>query len=31
MAVYGDTSRDLHTDQHEQMHPMRDPRRTLSG
>jgi len=31
MAVYGDTSRDLHIHRNNQMHSMRDPRRTLSG
>ncbi len=31
MAVYGDTSRDLHIQRNDQMHPMRDPRRALSG
>jgi hypothetical protein len=31
MAVYGDSSRDLHILRNAQMHPMPDPRHTPSG
>jgi hypothetical protein len=31
MAVYGATCRDLRIQPTDQMHPLRNPRRTLSG